>query len=66
MRKLLISFLLATLIMIPAEIFAADYETTHEFSAGDTLSADMINELFSKIELSINTLTPVDLVGTWN
>mgnify|MGYP002852874480 CR=1 FL=1 len=65
MRNFLIRFLLVTLIMIPTEIFAADYETPHEFSAGDTLSADMINELFSKIELSINTLKPVDLVGTW-
>ena len=52
MKKFLISFLLATLIMIPTEIFAADYETPHEFSAGDTISADMLNELFNNIKLS--------------
>ena len=50
MKKLLFSFLLATLIMIPTEFFAADYETPHEFSAGDTISADMMNEIFDYIK----------------
>jgi len=66
MKKFLISFLLATLIMIPTEIFAADYETPHEFSAGDTISADMLNELFSKIENSSKTVNATDLIGTWS
>ena len=66
MKKFLISFLLATLIMIPTEIFAADYETPHEFSAGDTISADMLNELFNNIKLSKTTILSSDLVGTWS
>ena len=66
MRNFLISFLLATLIMIPTEIFAADYETPHEFSAGDTLSADMLNELFNNIKLSKTAILSSDLVGTWS
>ena len=66
MKKFLISFLLATLIMIPTEIFAADYETPHEFSAGDTLSADMLNELFNNIKLSKTAILSSDLVGTWS
>ena len=66
MKKFLISFLLATLIMIPTEIFAADYETTHEFSAGDTISADMMNELFENIKLSKTVILSSDLVGTWS
>ena len=52
--------------MIPTEIFAADYETPHEFSAGDTLSADMMNELFDYIKLSKTTVSSSDLVGTWS
>ena len=66
MKKFLISFLLATLIMIPTEIFAADYETPHEFSAGDTISADMLNELFNNIKLSKTAILSSDLVGTWS
>ena len=66
MRNFLISFLLATLIMIPAEIFASDYETPHEFSAGDTISADMMNELFQCIERSLKELTIDDIIGSWS
>ena len=66
MRNFLISFLLAAVIVIPTEIFAADYETTHEFSAGDTLSADMMNELFENIKLSKTVILSSDLVGTWS
>ena len=43
MKKLLISFLLATLIMMPTSLFGAEFETPHTFSAGDTISADMMN-----------------------
>ena len=52
--------------MIPTEIFAADYETPHEFSAGDTISADMLNELFNNIKLSKTAILSSDLVGTWS
>ena len=65
MKKFLISFLLATLIMIPTEIVAADYDTPHEFSAGDTISADMMNEIFDHIKQSKTLPTYDDLVGTW-
>ena len=66
MKKFLISFLLATLIMIPTEIFAADYETPHEFSAGDTISADMMNELFGYINNTQKSIVSSEIVGTWS
>ena len=66
MKKFLISFLLATLIMIPAELFAADFETPHTFSAGDTISADMMNEIFNYIKNKNKKLTVDDLTGTWS
>ena len=66
MKKFLISSLLATLIMIPAEIFAADFDTPHTFSAGDTISADMMNELFLVLKSLGKDLSSSDLVGTWN
>ena len=52
--------------MIPAEIFAADYETPHEFSAGDTISADMINEIFNYIKEKNSTMTIDKVIGNWD
>ena len=66
MRNFLIRFLLVTLIMIPTEIFAADYETPHEFSAGDTISADMMNEIFNYIKEKNSSLTMNKLIGNWS
>ena len=44
----------------------ADFETTHEFKSGDTISADMMNELFENIKLSKTVILSSDLVGTWS
>ena len=66
MLKFLISLLLTALMMIPTEFFAADFETPHTFSAGDTISADMMNELFNYIKLSKKKLASDDLIGTWS
>ena len=44
----------------------ADFETTHEFKSGDTISADMMNELFENIKLSKTNILSSDLVGTWS
>jgi len=52
--------------MIPTSIFAADYETPHEFSAGDTISADMMNEIFNYIKEKNSSLTMNKLIGNWS
>jgi len=44
----------------------ADYETSHEFSAGETISAEMFNELFIEIESLGKTISPDNLIGTWD
>ena len=51
---------------MPTSLFGAEFETTHEFSAGDTISADMMNELFENIKLSKTVILSSDLVGTWS
>ena len=43
----------------------ADYETPHEFKSGDTISADMMNELFDYIKQKSKVLTSNDFVGNW-
>ncbi len=44
----------------------ADFETPHEFSAGDTISAEMMNELFKYIQNSKSEVTSDFLVGQWS
>ena len=66
MKKFLISFLLATLIMIPTEFYAEEM-IPHSFSAGDTISADMMNEIFQKIKnVTEGFSSGADIVGTWS
>ena len=66
MRKFFISLLFAALMMIPTEFFAADYETLHEFFAGDTISAEMMNEIYKTIMERNRSATALDLVGSWS
>lgn len=47
-------------------LMGADFETPHEFKAGDTISAEMMNELFQVIERSLKELTMANLVGSWS
>ena len=44
---------------------AADYETAHTFAAGDIISADMMNELFSRISAAEGAVEMSDILGTW-
>ena len=66
MKKLLISFLLATLIMMPTSLFGAEFDTPHTFSAGDTISADMMNEIFDYIKNANKMISASELIGTWS
>jgi len=44
----------------------ADFETPHEFKAGDTISAEMMNELFEYIKKSKSEVNSDFLVGKWS
>ena len=43
-------------------LIGGDYDTPHTFSAGDTISADMMNEIFDYIKLSKTVILSSDLV----
>ena len=66
MKKLVISFLLATLIMMPTSLFGAEFDTPHTFSCGDTISADMMNEIFDYIKNANKMISASELIGTWS
>ena len=46
-------------------LMGADFETPHEFKAGDTISAEMMNELFEYIKNAQKMVKFSDLIGTW-
>ena len=43
-----------------------DYDTPHTFSCGDTISADMMNEIFDYIKNANKMITASELIGTWS
>ena len=56
MKKSILVLLAFVLFSYPMNLMGADYKTPHEFKAGDTISAEMMNELFKLIERSLKEL----------
>ena len=48
MKKSILTILSVVLILIPSDHYASD-TIPHSFSSGDTISADMLNEIMGKI-----------------
>ena len=46
-------------------VSAADYETAQQLRDGDLLSADVLNDILERIELSLKPITGSELVGDW-
>ena len=66
MKKSILILIASILLSYPISLMGADFETIHEFKSGDTISADMMNELFENIKLSKTVILSSDLVGTWS
>lgn len=54
------------LIITSIVSFADDYETAQRFKEGDTISADVLNDILDRMELALKTTTSSDLLGTWD
>ena len=48
------------------QTYADDYKTAQRFAAGDVVSADVLNDILDRIELSLVTPVSSDLLGTWS
>ena len=66
MKKSILVLLASILLSCPMNLMGSEFNTTHEFTSGDTLSAEMINELFENIRLSKTFLTNASILGKWN
>ena len=60
------NILLTLLITLSTVSFTDDYETAQRFKEGDTISADVLNDILDRIELSLKSSSTSDLVGTWD
>jgi hypothetical protein len=47
-------------------LIGGDFETPHEFKSGDTISAEMMNELFDYIKNANKMISASELIGTWS
>jgi len=48
------------------QTYADDYKTAQRFNAGDVVSADVLNDILDRIELTLKSITAADFVGTWD
>ena len=67
MKKSILIVFASILLSCPMSLMGADFEIPHEFKAGDTISAEMMNEIFKMIK---NTVTGYkfnsDILGSWS
>jgi hypothetical protein len=63
MKKILIATIILCFSLSP--IHAEDYETTHTFGAGDIISAEMMNEIFNKIQFANAPVSSDTILGRW-
>ena len=66
MKKSILIVLISILLSYPMNLIGADFETPHEFKSGDTISAEMMNELFDYIKNKNKMITLDEILGTWN
>lgn len=52
-------------VAIGLEASAADYETAQQLQDGDLLSADVLNDILNRIELTLRPITNEELEGDW-
>lgn len=62
MKKLILTMM----ILFSGINYADDYETAQRFQEGDTISAEVLNDILDRMELALKTTTSADLVGTWD
>ena len=66
MKKSILIVLASIFLSYPMYLIGGDYDTPHTFSAGDTISADMMNEIFDYIKNANKMISASDLIGSWS
>ena len=66
MKKNILIVLASILLSYPMNLLGGDFETPHEFKSGDTISAEMMNEIFEYIKNANKMISASELIGTWS
>jgi len=66
MKKSILIVLASIFLSYPMNLIGGDFDTPHRFSAGDTISADMMNEIFDYIKNANKMISASELIGTWS
>ena len=53
-------------LIIPQLAFGADYKSAQRFKSGDVVSADVLNDILDRLDLTLKSAKTSDLVGTWD
>ena len=53
------------LILLAFNLSGAPYESAQRFSEGDTISAEVLNDILDRIELTLKPIDVSELPGTW-
>ena len=51
---------------LSSHTYADDYKTAQRINAGDVVSADVLNDILDRIEITLKSVTASDFVGTWD
>ena len=62
MKKIFSTFLT---LLINFSLLSDDYQTAQRFKPGDTISAEVLNDILDRIELVLVTPVESDFIGTW-
>ena len=66
MKKSILIVLASIFLSYPMNLIGEDFDPPHTFSCGDTISADMMNEIFDYIKNANKMITASELLGTWS
>ena len=66
MKKSILIVLASIFLSYPMNLIGEDFDPPHTFSCGDTISADMMNEIFDYIKNANKMISASDLIGTWS
>jgi len=66
MKKSILIVLASIFLSYPMNLIGEDFDPPHTFSCGDTISADMMNEIFDYIKNANKMISASELIGTWS
>ena len=62
----MIRILILIALLASPQLHADPYETAQQFTAGDVISAEVLNDILNRIELALKSITRDELIGTWS